>query len=132
MEKFINIKINGESRQVATVEKEGTHFVACTFHDMNLLFPNGEQVNVPASGIVPRCQEKREVIGEIAGMPLVKKTLGKVTDLPDAQPGVVYLVSLAVAKATAIEDVLAVGSSSRGNNGQVNGATSLAPASMVD
>lgn len=78
--------------------------VNLTPHTIMLTTETGA-VNIPASGIVARCEVSSEHWGtvEVQGVsvPLVKTSFGAVKDLPDPVPGTVYLVSGVVLSALA-------------------------------
>lgn len=92
-----------------------------TPHPINLI-GIGE---IPSSGIA-RLEEKVEVVGDIDGIPIIKKQLGKIIGLPEPQPDTIFVVSLPVAQAAKRADVLAIGESVRDVKGNVVGAKSLA------
>lgn len=73
--------------------------VNLTPHSITLYLDNGDTLTIPASGTVARANER---IGEeyyIDGLPVpcvTAPSFGEVYNLPDPQPGVVYLVSMIV------------------------------------
>jgi hypothetical protein len=62
-----------------------------TPHSINL-----PGMTIPASGQVARVSVSLAEAGEIDGVALVRGSYGQVTDLPDAVPGTVYVVSALV------------------------------------
>lgn len=101
-----------------------TKVVNLTPHELNIV---GEQsVTIPPSGQVARAAETTEIVGSVAGIPIIHKTFGKVEGLPEPQPDTVFVVSLLVAQAVKRADVLTIGETIRNEKGQVIGAKSLA------
>ena len=98
-----------------------------TPHELTLVGSNEEVIErIPSSGIT-RVSEVVETLGNINGIPLVKKTFGKVEGLPDPQDGVVYYVSAITASAVqGRDDVVIGGESVRNDNGQIIGIKSFA------
>lgn len=93
-----------------------------TPHEINIVGKDP----IPSSGAV-RVSEKTEVIGEINGIPVIKKSFGKVEGLPNEQADTKIIVSLLVAQAAkGRSDLLVVGETIRNEKGQVIGAKSLA------
>ena len=94
---------------------------------------------IKPGGKPARLEETTEIIGSITVdatenpnaktavvIPLIQKQMGKITDLPDPQDGVVFVVSLPVAQAAHRSDVLAIGESIRDDKGNIVGAKSFA------
>jgi hypothetical protein len=111
--------------------------VNLTPHDINVVNENGEVLlTVHPSGTVARCSEQVKKLGDIAvddgkgsfvTMPLIHKTLRKVTDLPEPQEGTLYITSLAVAKAVPERyDVVVPGEAYRDKSGRIVGTIALA------
>lgn len=110
-------------------------FNVCEVRKIVNLTPHDVCVNgviILPSGIVARCKEDVIAIGNImyrgAEIPVIKKQFSDVYDLPDAEPGTIYIVSLVVAQALSgiRTDVFAVGDTIRDAKGKVVGAKSLA------
>ena len=106
--------------------------VNLTPHTINLQTDEGQVVEIPPSGIVARVEEKTETIGKIqvgdGNIPVIRKTLGRVENLPEPREDTIYIVSLIVAQALAgtRSDVYVIGESIRDKEGRVIGARSLA------
>jgi len=66
-----------------------------TPHALTIYGPNGMQ-EIPASGSLARVRSTSEVIGEVAGVPVIRPTFAEVDGLPDPEPGTYYLVSSVV------------------------------------
>ena len=62
-----------------------------TPHEVNI----GE-LDIPTSGTVARVVVEHREIGNHAGVPLLVGTYGEVSNLPDPEEGVIYVVSAAV------------------------------------
>lgn len=104
----------------------GTNFmmkklVNLTPHPIVVLGPDGE-ITIPASGTVARCSEVSEVIGELNGVPVIRKSFGQVVNLPEPEEGVVYIVSALVAQAAKDrDDVVFPGNLVRDDQGNIKG-----------
>lgn len=98
--------------------------VNLTPHPINIIV-DGVTITLQSSGIA-RCAENIECAGIVDGVPVIRKTLGDVTGLPEQEDGVFYIVSLAVAMAARRPDVLAIGESIRDEKGNIIGCKSLA------
>jgi len=112
-----------------------TKIINLTPHPINLV-GIGE---IKPSGKPARLEEKTEIIGSITisaaenpkaktavVIPLIQKKMGRITDLPEPQDNVIFVVSLPVAQAAHRSDVLAIGESIRDEKGNIVGAKSLA------
>jgi len=106
--------------------------VNLTPHPINLSLQNNKRAEIPPSGIVARVEEKTETIGKIqvgdGNIPVIRKTLGRVENLPEPREDTIYIVSLIVAQALSgsRSDVYIIGESIRDEQGRVIGAKSLA------
>jgi len=105
-----------------------TKIVNLTPHPLNFIMGDGSEVEIPPSGNVARVSEKVENIGNINGIPVISKSFGEVTGLPEPQPDTIFVVSLLVAQA--VKDsrnvVFVIGESVRDEDGHIIGARSLA------
>lgn len=75
------------------------NFINCTPHAITICLPEwvgGNQTTYPPSGAVPRCATVRTEVALTGPYRTVKQTLGAVTGLPDAVPGVALIVSAMV------------------------------------
>lgn len=66
-------------------------FVNLTPHEVNI-----GDLDFPASGTVARVVVEHHEIGEHAGVPLLVGSYGEVSNLPEPEEGVLYIVSAAV------------------------------------
>ena len=66
-------------------------FVNLTPHEVNI-----GDLDFPASGTVARVVVEHQEIGEHAGVPLLVGSYGEVSNLPEPEEGVLYIVSAAV------------------------------------
>ncbi|MDG1314032.1 MAG: hypothetical protein P8P29_00730 [Flavobacteriaceae bacterium] len=65
-----------------------------TPHTVNLLDQGGQEIMVITSqGESPRLQSTMTDAGDVAGYPLVRQEFGETTGLPEAEEGVLILVS---------------------------------------
>jgi hypothetical protein len=106
-----------------------------TPHAITLISPSGEQVTVPPSGVVARVAERMEPLGEVMVegivVPIVKRSFGELENLPDPEPGVLYVVSALVAEAAwraGRSDVVGLADFVRDEQGKVVGARALVAA----
>ena len=96
-----------------------------TPHPLGLHGPEGI-LNLPVAGAAPRLDVSRVALGTLAGLPLVRSTMGKVQGLPAQEPGVVLVVSALVAEAAPERTDLAYpGEALRDEAGRVIGARGL-------
>lgn len=80
---------------------------------------------IPSDGIV-RVSEKTEVIDNINGVDITKRTMGNVQGLPESEDGVWYIVSLMVAQALPVRtDLLVPGEQIRDEAGRIVGCKNL-------
>lgn len=97
-----------------------------TPHEIRIIHADQEVVIQP-SGTVARCQVEQTIVGFVNGIPVYKAIYGQVENLPDPQPGVVYIVSALVAQAVPNrDDVLIPFDSVRDQNGKIVGCKALA------
>lgn len=68
-----------------------------TPHPITLQFPDGTRVTIPPSGQLARVTTEEVVVGWASGLPVVSRTLGEATGLPEE--GVPCIVSSMVAGA---------------------------------
>lgn len=66
--------------------------VNLTPHEVNII-NDDNIIHIPPSGIVARCQQFEETVGEIDGIRVTHVSIGSPIDLPPAQEGVTYIVS---------------------------------------
>jgi hypothetical protein len=106
-----------------------------TPHGLTVYGPAGV-TEIPASGTLARVRSTTEVIGEVDGIPVIRPEFQAIIGLPDAQPGITYLVSTIIlsalkAQGTHRSDVVAPATGPndgciRNGAGQVQGITRLA------
>ncbi len=100
--------------------------VNLTPHELSFVVGDNE-TRIPTSGIIARVSEKIEIVGNVNGIPIIKKTFGEVEGLPPAVKDTVFVVSLLTAQAASErKDVFVVGETIRNEKGQVVAAKSLA------
>lgn len=96
-----------------------------TPHVISLHRIDGTVLEIVPSGLA-RCVESTEVVGDIGGIPIVRKTYGDVSGLPAESGDTVYIVSLLVVRACpARHDLFCVADTVRGADGKIIGARSL-------
>lgn len=97
-----------------------------TPHTINFIMDDGSALAVEPSGLVARVSVRTETVGEIDRFPVTKSVYGEVQDLPDPEPGTVYVVSSLVAtRVTEREDVFIPNESVRDDKGRIIGCRSL-------
>ena len=72
-------------------------FINLTAHDVNVVGGH----TFPPSGTVARCEEKHTLVGDVNGISMFQFGHGETIGLPAASDGIIFIVSLAVAKANA-------------------------------
>lgn len=97
----------------------------CTPHEISI-YSASAVVKFPPCGIVPRCEQHEELIGEIDNIKITKQFFGDVTDLPEQEDGVYLIVSRLVATACPNRsDLLVPGPLIRDGEGKVVGCNGL-------
>jgi hypothetical protein len=103
-----------------------TKTVNLTPHALNIY--KGEECieAIPSSGIA-RAREAKELIGDVNGVPLVKKQFTEIENLPAPREGVLYFVSVIVAQACpGREDLILSSSLVRDDQGRILGCAEFA------
>ena len=113
--------------------------INCTPHSIIMLSSNnvtfnsstrhydidGEAVVVKTyepSGILPRCKQEEELIGNITGHLIFRMSFGEVENLPEPKPDTYYIVSALVAQACPERDDLLIPAHQvRDNEGKIIG-----------
>jgi len=95
-------------------------FVNLTPHTIRIARNDADVIELASSGVA-RVASTDEVVGNVGGLPLVRTTYGAVTGIPDAEVGVVYIVSAMVLDRTDRTDVVApdTGATAIRKDGQV-------------
>lgn len=99
------------------------NIINLTPHDVNIIVGDSVRV-IPPSGTVARCKEEVEIIGEIDGIPIVRKFFGQVENLPDPKPDTIFIVSALVAQAARRPDVMCP-ETVRDSEGKITGCKAL-------
>lgn len=99
-----------------------------TPHAINVLKEDGSpKMSIPASGTVARAVQMRHSMGEINGIPVNKSEYGDPVNLPAAEEGTVYIVSVLTAQsAPDRDDLLVVDDLVRNEDGQIIGCRAFA------
>lgn len=83
-------------------------------------------LSLQPSGVVARCEEHEELIGDLGGAPLTRIVLGDVVDLPPEEEGVILIVSHIVLQACPErKDLVKPGKPVRNVAGDIIGCRSL-------
>ena len=98
----------------------------CTPHVLNIIKQDGEVLDLPPCGIVPRCSQSEECVLVINDIALTRQTFGDVVDLPEPEKDVMLVVSRLVASACPDRpDLLVPGPLVRDSAGKVIGCRGL-------
>lgn len=99
-----------------------------TPHVINIFLSSGNSVSLEPESVSARCEEVDYEVGSVNGIPVIKKQFGVVHNLPDPEPGVIYVTSIVVAQAVrkTRNDVFVVAGLVRDGGGRVVGCTALA------
>lgn len=106
------------------------NIINCTPHAITIHAENGDIITLPPSGAVPRLAVTRDARSPLTlpdgvAVAVVRPTLGALTGLPDAVPGVVLIVSALVADAVRRADVMSPGELVRNSSGVITGCRGL-------
>lgn len=97
-----------------------------TPHVLNLIAADGSIVDIQPSGNQARVSSTSDVVATINGINVTQSTWGDVTGLPDAQDGVILIVSRMVKdRVPDRSDVLVPGAPVRDADGKIIGANGL-------
>ena len=98
-----------------------------TPHAINVVNDNGESIiTFEPSGTVARVSCKTVVTGKVMGIPVTETAYGTVEGLPEAQDGIIYIVSALVAqRCKDRNDVFIPNESVRDDKGRIIGCKSL-------
>lgn len=103
-----------------------TTFVNLTPHVVHIQPEGKPGFSVAPHGILARCTERTVKVGDADGVPLVIKEYGEVTDLPEPQEGVLYIVSMLVRLARPERnDIASPGDLIRDTDGKIVGCKNL-------
>ncbi len=104
----------------------GVNFVNLTPHAITIIISDSKQLTIPASGLIARVSQIEEILPPIAGIPVIRATLGEVEGLPSPIKGTVYIVSALTAGAiSGRDDVYVPGDLIRDTDGQPVGCRGL-------
>jgi len=96
-------------------------FVNLTPHAINF----GDR-SIEPSGKIARCSEVSSEAGEHAGIKLIRRSYGKIVDLPEPKEGTIFIVSILVRQACPSRtDIASPGDLIRDNDGKIVGAINL-------
>jgi len=104
------------------------NFINLTPHSIKI--KRGEEiVEVKPSGVVARVSTREDIIGEIDGIPIIKRRFGEVEGLPKEKEGVILIVSsLVLSAVSGRKDVMAPDTGAtaiRNSEGQISYVTRL-------
>lgn len=109
------------------VNKQIPNINNLTPHEITIIDENGTEINIPSSGIMARVTETSEIVANINGIQVIRKSFGIVTGLPDEVRGIYNIVSVLTAQAAKNrKDLLVVGDTIRNDKGQIIGTKNLA------
>jgi hypothetical protein len=97
-----------------------------TPHPLSLHGADGTVLSLPVDGPAPRLGVERQALGLIAGLPIVRSTMGAVGGLPEEREDIIVIVSALVAEACPERGDLAYpGEAIRDEAGRIIGARGL-------
>lgn len=106
-----------------------TEFINLTPHILNIIAADGSTIyNVApeGNGNIARVAAISDIVDTINGINVYRQTFGKVMGLPDAQDGVIYIVSRMVKdRVPDRNDVMVPGAPVRDSEGRIIGASGL-------
>jgi len=79
------------------------NIVNLTPHTINIK-TSGDTLSIAPSGEIARVTSVEEVVGKVAGIPVLKRTFGDIEGLPASQKDTIYLVSSMVLSAVKNRD----------------------------
>lgn len=102
-------------------------FVNLTPHILNIIAANGSTVYIPPDGNrIARVGSISSIVATVNGININRQTFGKIMDLPDAQDGIIYIVSRMVKdRVPDRADVVVPGVPFRDADGKIIGAWGL-------
>lgn len=103
-------------------------FVNCTPHSITLLDKDNNVVQtLPKGDVVPRLSQSTKQVDVVEGVSITETTFGDIQDLPDAQEGVLLIVSRLILAATKDrKDLVVPNELVRDSQGNIVGCKSLA------
>lgn len=105
-----------------------TTLINLTPHILNIIAADGSTVYIPPKGNdnIARVSSNSTIVGTIIGINVTQQTFGKVMGLPDAQDGVILIVSRMVKdRVPDRNDVMVPGTPVRDTEGKIIGANGL-------
>ena len=102
-------------------------FLNLTPHPLTIL-AGDVATHLAVSGPAPRLAVDRESLGTVGAFPIVRSTMGSPTGLPDAEEGVILVVSALVAEhpsLTSRDDLAYPGEAVRDADGKITGAKGI-------
>lgn len=102
-------------------------FVNLTPHILNIIAADGSTVYIPPDGNrIARVGSISSIVATVNGININRQTFGKIMDLPDAQDGIIYIVSRMVKdRVPDRADVVVPGVPFRDADGKIIGAWGL-------
>lgn len=111
----------------ATANTNNMTIINLTPHEVNFVSADDKKIlDVPASGMIARVCVQTSVVGTFNGIPVTQNLYGDVENLPEPQPGTIYIVSLPVAqRVPERDDVFLPNELVRDGSGVIKGCKSL-------
>jgi hypothetical protein len=101
-------------------------FINLTPHTLNIIKADGSTIDIQPSGNIARVSSSSTIVATLKGINVSQQTFGDVIDLPDAQDGIIYIVSQMVKdRVPDRPDVLVPGAPVRDSEGRIIGANGL-------
>lgn len=103
-----------------------TKLINLTPHTLNVIAADDSTVDIQPSGDVARVSSISIIVDNFNGINVYRQTFGKVMGLPDAQDGVIYIVSRMIKdRVPDRNDVMVPGAPVRDAEGKIIGAYGL-------
>jgi len=111
---------------IENLQNRMKEFINLTPHTLNIVKADGSIVDIQPSGDIARVTSTTAIIATFKGINITVSTWGDVTGLPDAQDGIIYIVSRMVKdRVPDRPDVLVPGAPVRDAEGKIIGANGL-------
>lgn len=103
-----------------------TTLVNLTPHTLNIVAADGSIIDIQPSGNIARVAAISSIVAAVNGINVSRQIFGNIMDLPDAQDGVIYIVSRMVKdRVPDRDDVMVPGAPFRDADGKIIGAWGL-------
>jgi len=80
------------------METERVKLINLTQHTVDIHINGQDPITIPPSGMIASVEVYNMECPPVSGIPIVRTLYGRVLNLPDPEPGTIYIVSSLVAK----------------------------------